>query len=132
MPLPPRYGPNHDAVEAFIAGLYSVPWLTRLGEPTDQDDRLVRVDFDFLASHHGRRDAQWGNSITDAETKVEQVIFGRRRLDEQNEIHRAITKRPRNASLDAFYDGLVDNYPGYYGDAFSYAHELVDSPDRVL
>lgn len=26
----------------------------------------------------------------------------------------------------------MDNYPGYYGDTCSYAHELVDSPDRVL
>jgi hypothetical protein len=132
MPLPPRYGPNHAAVVSFITGLDAVPWFSRLGQPTDQDDRLVRVDFDFLARHHAQRYAPWGDSILHAETMTEQVIFEQRRLTEQAEIQRAISQVGPNRYLDAFYDGLEVKYPGYYGDTCSYAHELVERPDRLL
>jgi len=132
MPVPPRFGPNHAAVEAFIAGLHSVPWFTRVGQPTDQDDQLVRVDFDFLARQFGHAYAPWGDSLLAAETRIEQIIFDQRRLGEQAEIQRAITKQGGNASLDAIQERLLDQYPGYYGDTCSYAHELIQPPDRLL
>jgi hypothetical protein len=132
MPLPPRFGPNHAAVEAFISSLDAIPWFTRVGQPTDQDERLVRVGFEFLADHSEDPYAPWGESLTEAEARTERLVFDHRRLGELTEIQQAVRQRGPNRYLDEFFATLEEKYPGYYGETCSYAHELVDRPDRLL
>lgn len=132
MPLPPLFGANHAAVEAFLASLDTISWFSRVGQPTDQDNWLVRVGFEFLADHHEDPYAPWGEPLLEAEAKIERLVFEHRRLQEFMEVQKAIRQRGPNPSLDEFYTGLVDKYPGYYGETHSYAHELVEMPERLL
>jgi hypothetical protein len=132
MTLPPRFGPNHAAVEAFVASLDSIPWFSRVGEPTEHDAQLVRVGFEFLARHHADHYAPWGESLVNAETKIERLVFDHRRLSGHMEIQQVIRRRGPNPYVDDFFCGLEEKYPGYYGDTCSYAHELVEEPDRLI
>ena len=132
MPPSSRSGPNHPAVEQFVRSLNGIPWFTRLGDATERDAGLVRVDFDFLVKHHEDPYAPWGQSLIDAESNIERLVFEHRRLGEFNEVQTAVQRRGPDPHVDDFLTGLVDKYPGYYGDTFSYAHELIELPDRLL
>lgn len=132
MPLPSRFGSNHAAVGAFLRSLDAIPWFTRVGQPTDQDECLVRVGFEFLADCHEDAYAPWGESLVEAEAKIERLMFDNRRLGEFAEVQQAISQSGPNPYMDEFLTGLVDKYPGYYGETYSYAYELVERPDRLL
>jgi hypothetical protein len=132
MPIPPRFGPNHDAVEAFLASLHGVPWFTRVGQPTDGDERLVRVGFEFIADRHPDRYGAWGEALPRAESAIERLTFEHRRLDAFMAVQEFVRRHNPAGFTDEFLEGLAEKYPGYYGDTCSYAHELVDTPDRFL
>jgi hypothetical protein len=77
------------------------------------------VDFDFLARQHGDPYAPWGEALVAAESRIEQVVFDHRRLDEYAEVQKALGRQGLNQYRDDFFIGLFDKYPGYYGDTFS-------------
>lgn len=128
----PRFGPNHDAVDSFIRSLDDLPWFTRVGQPTDRDDTLIRVNFDFVAAQHEDPYALWGTALPDAESRIEQVVFAHRRLREFVQVQEVITQRPPNRHIDEFFLALARRYPDYYGDTSSYAGELVEVPTRLV
>ena len=53
MAISAKFGPNTDAVAAFVESVEDVPWFSQVGQPTERDGELTRVEFDFLAKHHG-------------------------------------------------------------------------------
>lgn len=125
-----RFGTNRLAVDEFIESLQAIPWFSRVGQPTPIDIDLIRVDFDFMAQHHANPYSPWGLNLPSAESKIERLVFDNRRLGEFMAIQQEV--RIRGPYVDDFYLALMEKYPGYYGEFFLYAHELVDTPDRLI
>ena len=130
MSVPVDFGPNAPAVQAFLESVSDVPWFNRVGSPTDRDAELVRVDFDFLARNHESPFAQWGTALTTAESRIERLVFDHRRLGEWEAIRKIVCFPTK--LLDELFVSLNDMYPGYYGETYLYAHELVHPPIRLL
>jgi hypothetical protein len=51
MAISAKFGPNTAAVAAFLESVKDVPWFSQVGQPTERDGELTRVEFDFLAKH---------------------------------------------------------------------------------
>src|SRR5215470_15663924 len=128
MAISAKFGPNTAAVAAFLESVEDVPWFSQVGQPTERDGELTRVD--FLAKHHGAPYAPWGAVLASNESRVERLVFDFQRLGEWGAI-RKLVKFPAQW-VDEFYFALNERYPGYYGESCLYAHELVDPPIRLL
>jgi hypothetical protein len=130
MAVSAEFGPNTPKVRDFLESVKDIAWFSQVGQPTERDGELTRVEFDFLAQHHDAPYAAWGAVLASAESRIERLVFDSRRLGEWDAI-RKVVKFPTRR-LDDFYLALDERYPGYYGESHLYAHELVDPPIRLL
>src|SRR4051794_14860238 len=111
---PDDFGPNTQAVREFLASLDDVPWFSRVGQPTEYDAELVRVDFDFLARHHDSPYTPWGRALVGAESRIERLVFDHRRVGAWDLIRKLVAFP--TARVDELYLDLDGRYPGYYGE----------------
>ena len=126
---------NNKNVESFLSSLENVAWLSQVGEPTNDDEKLIRLDLDFILNHHANfliknvGDAYefWGDLLLKTEAKFERIIFDNSLLGEQTKINAFIDKLHIEFD-DSFYLSLVEKFDSYYDDTCSYAHELLDPP----
>lgn len=118
--------------EAFLASLEDVKWLAHVGEPTEEDKNLIRLDVNFVYEHHanfiirgvGDEYEYWGDLLLEEEKIFERTIFDQGLLGEQAKINSFIDKL--NIEFDDdFYLSLEEKFEGYYSDTDSYAHELL-------
>ena len=130
MAVSAKFGPNTAAVRAFLESVKDIPWFSQVGQPTDRDGELMRVEFDFLAQHHEAPYAPWGAVLARIESCIERLVFDSQRLGEWGAI-RELVKFPTRC-VDDFYLALNERYPGYYGESCLYAHELANPPIRLL
>ena len=125
------FGPNTPAVLSFLDSIREVPWFSKVGEPTERDAELIRVDFDFLAQHHAAPYAPWGVALVNAEIRIERLVFDHSRLGEWDLVRKEV--KFSRSWVEKFYDMLFQRYSGYYGDdTCLYAHEMVEIPFRLL
>ncbi len=122
-----------DKLSFFLASLENTPWLTQVGQPTAEDENLIRIDYNFVLNHNaglieqsdGNEYEYWGDLLAKAEMKFERIIFDNDLLDEQTAINSFIDKLKTDFK-DKFYDDLLDEFESYYGDTYTYAHELIN------
>src|SRR5215831_13178432 len=130
MAVSAKFGPNTAAIRAFLESVKDVPWFSQVGQPTDRDGELMRVEFDFLAQHREAPYAPWGAVLARNESRIERLVFDSERLGEWGAIRTLVTFPDQR--VDDFYLALNKQYPRYYGESSLYAHELVDPPIRLL
>ena len=132
MPLPPRFGPNHAAVESFLDELRRVPWYSRVGQPHPRDNELLRVGFEFLASRHENPYAPWGDALFRAEAEIEQLVFEHRRLSEFQELGNEVFSGPYGRLPDDLLIELDERYAHLLDETGWYPAEMIDPPQRLL
>jgi hypothetical protein len=131
------FGPNHAAVESFLASLSSIPWFTSVGKQPDRSD-AVFVDFHFLAEHYEDPWSLWGDALVNAETAIERLEFADTRLGYHNAVQKAYkdSRFLPCPSVDLLYQRVNMDYSGpsgsYYRDTYMHPHELIDFPDRIV
>ncbi len=131
------FGPQTDLVVAFLAELENIPWFSRVGESSERDSDLIRVDIHFLLATSsvvsgGDTDQymHWGNCLAAAESKIDRLVFDHRRMDEDAAVRKAV-QLPAEP-LDDFYWRLTQQFEGYYRDTCSYVHELIEPPVLLI
>jgi hypothetical protein len=128
-----KFGPNHEQVVEFLNSLQSIEWFSRVGQPTVYDDNLRRIDLDFVLAHAGDPLKFWGDLFVRAETAFERIVLDHARLSEQEAVMKAAAPHYGEYG-DALMAEIMERHPGYYGDTFMYAYELVytGSVDRMV
>lgn len=123
------FGPNTKLVDEFVLRLKSLPWFTRIETPHPDDGRLLRVKLEFLLDDPA---IPWNGAAAVAETQIDRYIIDSGRLSEQYALQRAF-RVPWSAShMEAVLDILLERYEDYYPNTYSYAHELLDFPERTI
>ncbi len=124
-------------VSALIAEFATIPWFSRVGQPSPWDGDADRVGLDFLVSTNGVVNGaetdpymHWGTTIAEAESKIERIVFDNRLMDEEVKVSRSA--RISGDAVDDFYEQLLENHEGYYADTCMYIYELVELPDRLI
>lgn len=128
----PKYGPRTDQVLEVLGQLESIPWMSRVGLPTDEDAQLVRKDFHYLASIHEHPYEGWA-ALLEAENGLARLIAEHARLDVRVNLEAVSHISSYWPGSDDFYydlDEALDHE--YYADTGLYAHELIELPDRLL
>ena len=123
------FGPNTKLIDDFKRHLESFPWFTRIETPHAEDSRLARVKLDFVLD---RPTNPWSGASVDAETQIDRHIIDSSRLAEQYSLQRAFHAPWSEAHVDAILDTLLERYQDYYQGSYSYAHELLDLPERTI
>ena len=90
MAISAKFGPNTAAVSAFLESVKNVPWFSQVGQPTERDGELTRVEFDFLAKHHGAPYSPWGAVLASNENRIERLVFDSQRLGEWGAIRKLV------------------------------------------
>ena len=128
-----KFGPNHQKVVEFLDSIKSIEWFSRVGRPTAFDDNLRRIDLDFVLAHSDDPLKSWGDLFVRAETAFERLILDHARLSEQGAVLKAAAPDYGEYG-DALLAEVMERYPGYYGETFTYAYELVDTGqvDRMV
>jgi hypothetical protein len=121
-----RFGQNHERVEAFIRSLLSIEWFSRVGQPTEYDENLRRIDLDFVLANSDEPLKLWGGLLVTAEMAFERAILDNARLSEQSAVLKAAAPE-YGVHGDAMLARVVERYPGYYGGTYTYAYELIDT-----
>ncbi|HEU4835047.1 MAG TPA: hypothetical protein VFS90_11550 [Pyrinomonadaceae bacterium] len=124
------YGPNQERVEEFLDQLSRIPWFTAVGMPTDHDGQLIRVRLEDVLALHPRPYQLWGNLLLAHEEPVDRLILDSARLGADNALQTSV--QIRGDTVDDFFVRLAQDYPGYYKNTHSYAHELIALPTRLV
>jgi hypothetical protein len=131
------YGIQTKEVQTFITELESIPWFANIGRSSPWDEHVERASLDTLAQTHEAVNGNesnpymhWGNNIVDAESKLESLVFDHKRMDEEQAIIKTV--RIPDKAIDEFFESLLDEYEGYYGESSSYIHELIEPPHRLI
>lgn len=132
MPLPPRFGPNHAAVDSFLDELRGFPWYSRLGQPHPEDRRLVRVGFEFVAAGHEDPYAAWGDAMPRAEAEIERLVFDHRRLSEFQAVGAEIASGVYGTLPDELLVDLERRHGDLVDETGLYPSEMIESPVRLL
>jgi hypothetical protein len=74
----------------------------------------------------------WNGAAADAQERTERQIFQTSRVSEQHHLQRAFQSPWNTAQADSVLNILVERYRDYYKDTYSYAHELLDFPERTV
>ena len=123
------FGPNTTLIDDFRRRLESWPWFTRIETPHPQDDQLVRVPLKFLLD---KPTDPWNGAAGEAEIQIDRRIIDSARVSEQYLVDKAFQAPWRAFYADKVLETLQERYPGYYGDRFRYAEELLDFPERTI
>ena len=132
------FGPNHPAVAAFIERARRFELYRNVGQPTEEDDRLVRVDFHFFAEHHAQPSGPWQGTLDRHEQAFERLINDHGRLTIADHLQDVFFRNPFEPLMSAdaaeFFieldEAFGDEDTGYYRDTHSYPQELYE--DRIL
>jgi len=123
------FGLNTRLINELSLRLQSFPWFTRIESAHAEDGRLVRVKLEFLLDQPVD---PWNGAAADAQMRTERQILESSRVSEQHHLQRAFHAPWSAAQADAVLDILLDRYRDYYKDTYSYAHELLDFPERTV
>ena len=125
-----RFGPNHHQVAAFLDSVNQIQWFSCVGQPTDDDAKLIRIDLEFVLSKPRDHTDLWGDVLIRAEVRFERLILDNARLSEQV----AIMKAAVPSYPDDFFVRLSRDFPDYYEDMRMYSDELIDtsSIERIV
>ena len=123
------YGPNTKLINELTLRLQSIPWFTRIETPHPEDGQLVRVKLEFLLN---RPVNPWNGVAADAQERAMRQILESSRVSEQHHLQREFHAPWSIAQADAVLDILLERYSGYYKETASYAHELLDFPQRAI
>lgn len=128
-----KFGPNHERVVAFLDSLRGFEWFARVGQPTAHDESLRRINADFVLAHSDDPLRLWGDLFVRTERSFERVILDHARLSEQEVVMKAAVPNYGEYG-DALLSMVREKYPGYYGDTYTYAYELVETwpVDRMV
>ena len=133
-----EYGPNGDAVAQFIQSLADIAWFEQAGQPLDPEDNARQVDFHFIAERDSQPYSGWGTCLAEADQAIDRLLFDHSLIGVQDAVQQAIRIEnlwDEDAASD-FYEMLDETYGdpdiGYYGNSYTYPHELVSLPDRIV
>jgi hypothetical protein len=126
---PQLFGPNTKLINDFGRRLESFPWFTCIETPHAEDGRLVRVKLDFILDRPAN---PWCGASVDAETQIDRRIIDSCRVSEQYSLQRAFRAPWSDKHVEAVLDPLLERYQDYYPGTFSYAHELLEFPQRTI
>lgn len=123
------YGPFTPEVRTFLESLNSIRWFTNLGAPVPDDSAVVRVGFEEIAWQATPYEL-WGDTLAAQERALDRRIVDATLLSEQLRLQGKV--EITGSSVDDFFVGLTDRYPGYYGESALYAHEVIELPVRLI
>jgi hypothetical protein len=126
---PILFGPNTNLIDDFGRRLESFPWFSRIETAHAEDNRLARVKLEFLLDQPAN---PWNGAAVEAETLIDRRIIDSARLSEQYSLQCSFHAPWSTAQADAVLDILWKRYQGYYRETNTYAHELLDFPERTI
>jgi len=132
-----RYGPNSQEVLNLREELDSYCWFERIGSLHPNDSELVRVDFSYMVEHDGFRYAPWGSLLATQESQAEKLIFAHARIGAQNAMVAdfSIEEIIPSSKVDDLLFDFDETYApdgSYYPGTFTYPHEMIEFPDRLI
>jgi hypothetical protein len=123
------FGPNTAAILEFKERLGAAPWFSRIETSCSDEERVERVKLEFLLDHPV---APWGDAVIDAENKIERHVMDSGRLAQQHRLQNWFVEPWSSAQVSKVMDVLLERYPEYYKDTFSYAYERIEFPERFV
>jgi hypothetical protein len=117
------FGPNHHQVEDFLSSLRGIEWLSRAGQPTDDDANLRRIDLDFVLNSSDNPIEFWGDLLIKAEIPFERIILDNARLSEQA----ALMKAAVDSYSHELFVRLAEKFPDYDADLEMHTYQLIDT-----
>ena len=123
------YGPNTQLIDDFKRKLESFPWFTQIDKPHPQDGSLARVRLDFILNNPAD---PWDGVDRVAENQIDRHIIDSSRLAEQYSLQTTFRAPWNTQQVEPVLDALLDRYRGNYPGTYSYAHELLEFPERVV
>ena len=126
------FGPNHEAVAELLADARGFRPYRNVGKPTASDASLVRVTFEFLASHRENSEAPWEGNLATAEQAILEALRQGQRWPVEDSIQRAVFHPDPNSfsnrDVDTFLIDLDETYcdpeEGYFPGTCLYPHEI--------